>query len=699
MPYNFCNLYKRYLRIGLCFLLAIVWIVTGSFSASAAVSPKEGIELTFTIGAKEYTANGGKKLLESSPLLSRGIPMLPVETVFKELGYVVKINAKDKSLSASKEGTVIQVKPDLDSAVVNDENVKLDVRTKIVDGKLYVPVSFLSAYSGFTVIWDASTKTVKINSVVKSDTGKILFYEKKTDNQNSVYYYNGEELKRIPMTGKEVVNWFSYKGKVLATIFDRTKNNNNFVMFAGDTFKTLIRDFDIKDTFEFNRNLLIHGYDRSQKLDKLYRFDGIRLHLVQNNFCVGEHIEFKDKLLINKYDNARNYSLLVFDKNSWEPSILKDGFIMKGFMDDGDLLYMTGIWQKGTNRPLASYNGMGTAVTDFRIIHENIPIDIEKFAVLDGKIYAIVEDRASGMDKDLKMIDNNYIWDVGISTTTRYYNNTYQYLAIKKFNGKIYLGVDRNTKANAPASVVEMTAANNARVLIDEFQLKEFRLESNRLIALGNQKTDAKSYKDPAMYIYTGSSLSRALDVLKIRNTLTSGDRLYMDVRDKDRISGKERNTLLLHTDAGVKNLIVDFDMKNWASVGRSLILAGYEADIRKNKLYSYSLKFNQLQSSFEIKNWSQLEDKLFVNGYDPDTRQYSLYKFSTGVYDKLRDGIEVLSIIKAKGNQYLMNASEKDKACSLCGKKVLYIYDDNTKVFALLKLDISVNSMVYVNR
>lgn len=684
------------------FLVLIIFLfVFNKTAVQARIINNEFVDLTFTINSKDYLSKSIKKKMDIAPFIENGSTLVPFRTIFEELGYTIKWNDSEKSIVAFRMGSQMKLIIDNSTAVVNGGQKMMGIAPKIVNGRTFVPLRFVSENAGSNVEWDDSTKVIYITRVGKYDTGGVLFYEKGKKNDNKVYVYDGNEFKVLPLTNKSIVNWYSYKGKILLTMFDSTTSKNNFAQYKNGNFEVLINDFDIQETFEYNNNLIIHGYDREQKFNKLYRFDGESLVLIKDNFYVGKHMEINGKLVINKYDNTRDYSLLVFDKNSanpWAPKVLSENFIIKDSVILENVLYMTGVLEQGTSKPLASYNGLGTEPGYFRILLDNTDININDLAVYKNVVYVVKSSK-------LKYINNNDLHNVLIK-----YNSTSTYIdysinKITAFNNKLYVGVksgvyvDKDGKAvksnNAKIEpyVMEFESTTSTKRFISDFTLKEFKIEGNVLLALGTMAT-----KDPALYIYSGINQPvRALDVLSIKNTLTVNNKLFIDVTDKSRITDKQRDTMLIYEGNAIRNLVVDMKTKYWDSVKDSMVFSGYETGINANKLYSYGYAFNELLSNYDVKYWNKIEDALFVCGSSPTDKKFELYKFNDANKVSLEDNKEAIKVIKAKGNYYLIYAYDRDNESALKGKKILYIYDDASRDFIEMKVNMEISDMIFM--
>lgn len=693
--------------------IAILATVMHTDYSYAEVNNTEFVDLVFTVDSKFYFSKSLKKPLDAAPFIENGNALVPFRVILEELGYNIEWNSSNSTITALSENSKIQLRINNNTAFVNDEPIQMAVAPKIIGGRTVVPLRFVSENSGANVVWDAKTKSIYITRVGKYDTGAVLFYEKDSKNNNKLYIYDGEEFRVIPMVNKEIVNWYSYKGKILITLFDNETSKNNFVMFENDDFKMLIDDFDIEETFEYNDNLIIHGYDRNQKFNKLYRFDGENLIMVEDNFYVGKHIEFKDKLLINKYDNNRDYYLLAFDKNSatpWKPSLIYEGFIIKDSIVHEDTLFMTGTMQEGNRKPLAAFDGKGTDKRNFQIIHPDVPVNINDIAVYRRMLFAIV-------DGSLNIIENQHISEVvfpivedGASEFNFDKYIKYKVNKLMTYNDRLYIGVldgkmytlDEKTRKYRmsaiadPQFVMEFEDIIKYNRFIEQFKLTEFRNENNKLFILGTKKT-GNTFTDPILFAYNGDKLVQTMDVLSIKKTLSIKDKIFFDIKDKSRITEKQRPTLMIFEKDEFRNLAVDMEMKNWECLNDNLVFSGYEADIKRSKLYSFSSDFNELLSNCEVKYWNMIQDMLFVSGYDSSAKLYDIYKFTDDKLTNIKSNSEAIKVIKAKGNFYLVYAYERDGESPLKGKKILYIFDGISGDFIEMKVNIQLTDMIFI--
>lgn len=625
-----------------------------------------------------------------------------------------------------------------------------------------------------------------INSLGNYDFGTALLYTKEQGNDTSFLVTDGKTSKILAMPQKEVRNWYSFKGKMLATIHDKVSNKMTFVLFKGDNFEVLLDDFNIEETFEYNDNMLIHGYDRAQKENKLYRFDGENLVLVKGDFYVGKHVEYKGKLVINKYDKYRHYTLMVFDKKSdtpWVPKTLKEEFILDDFVVGESRLYMLGAEEKGSKKPIVAYDGFDDTktqmylednrmfrVTDlfefrgelygiadktlFTISPEGAEIkkllnldapggiifwvgyenkwedsEITKINTDVGKIVADLDSTISNLlkiqktrtlqpDELLKLINAQ-----SRRAAINKYKLSYEINTFTIFNGKLYLGVsskkasfsyvgtekddkDSTKTKRVPKYEVIESFSGNMVVSIDskdvtmrpklekeKFNCLEFKNTPDYLYMLGE---DDSADKDKILFICDGKSdLIPVRDVIKINNLQKVGNRVFIDVHDKNRITKAERDSVILFEGKTVRNVVVAHRTTQWDEVNGAFILGLKEIDIDMNKLCSYDSDFNQIAENFDINFWEKTEDSLFVCGRYRDKANYSLMRFTDANKVEIMQDFNAMDVVKLKNGFFMIYGIDADAKSPTYNQRVLYIYNSKDNSMTKVRSKIEILNMI----
>ncbi|UZN01429.1 copper amine oxidase N-terminal domain-containing protein (plasmid) [Lysinibacillus sp. MHQ-1] len=126
------------------------------------------------------TINGGK-MIENRTLV-------PLRSIFEELGATVIWNQNTKTISATKDTTNISLKLGTKTAVINGQAVSIDVPAQIRNGTTLVPLRFISEALGANVKWDNKTLTATIEQNDKTISVKVEI-AKPEGNRNFFEHY------------------------------------------------------------------------------------------------------------------------------------------------------------------------------------------------------------------------------------------------------------------------------------------------------------------------------------------------------------------------------------------------------------------------------------------------------------------------------------------------------------------------------
>ena len=147
------------------------------------------------------------------PIISNGRTLVPARTFFEALGAEVGWDDVLKAVTIEKDDLRIKLTIDNTVAYVNGKTAILDVPPVIITdtngiARTLIPARFVSSWLGYSVSWDESTKTVKINapqSVAAKEPEKTVKEEKdrgivtkietsSTDAKDIINIYYTEEI-------------------------------------------------------------------------------------------------------------------------------------------------------------------------------------------------------------------------------------------------------------------------------------------------------------------------------------------------------------------------------------------------------------------------------------------------------------------------------------------------------------------------
>ena len=100
---------------------------------------------------------------EVSPIQQNGRVLVPMRSIFEDLGATVNYNDLNRSITATKGDTVIRMALGSRNATVNGLAYKLDVPAKAYYGRTLVPLRFVSEAMGAKVNYNANTRVVMIS--------------------------------------------------------------------------------------------------------------------------------------------------------------------------------------------------------------------------------------------------------------------------------------------------------------------------------------------------------------------------------------------------------------------------------------------------------------------------------------------------------------------------------------------------------
>lgn len=112
--------------------------------------------------ATKVFVNGKQLALDVSPVTVDGRMLVPVRQTFEALGVGVQWNQKTKQVSAAKGGTMIILTLNKKTAVRNGYTLTLDTPARMIQGRVMVPLRFVSESFAARLNWDTKKEAVYI---------------------------------------------------------------------------------------------------------------------------------------------------------------------------------------------------------------------------------------------------------------------------------------------------------------------------------------------------------------------------------------------------------------------------------------------------------------------------------------------------------------------------------------------------------
>jgi hypothetical protein len=118
--------------------------------------------ITLLIGSTSASIGSSASILDAPPFIEKDRTFVPLRFISEAFGASIDWNAALQVITISFKGKSIQLQVGSNVALVGTDFVNLDAPPKIVNGRTFVPIRFISETFGAQVNWDATTKTVTI---------------------------------------------------------------------------------------------------------------------------------------------------------------------------------------------------------------------------------------------------------------------------------------------------------------------------------------------------------------------------------------------------------------------------------------------------------------------------------------------------------------------------------------------------------
>lgn len=127
-------------------------------------SIKDHVKLT--IGEKKAITviDGGSDVnkLNAAPYIGNGRTMIPLRGSISSLGAELEYNGTEKQVTIEQDEDTVILTIDEKTALVNGEEVTLDKAPETTNGRIFVPIRFVSENLGYTVEWDKDAEMVVV---------------------------------------------------------------------------------------------------------------------------------------------------------------------------------------------------------------------------------------------------------------------------------------------------------------------------------------------------------------------------------------------------------------------------------------------------------------------------------------------------------------------------------------------------------
>lgn len=111
------------------------------------------------------------------PVISDGRTLIPLRGVFDEMGYSIAWNGSTKTVTLTKDNSVIVINIGESRYFLNGTEHAIDVPAQIINGSTMLPLRAIADATGAEVLWDADTKLATIidaSTAVTAQSGTVV---------------------------------------------------------------------------------------------------------------------------------------------------------------------------------------------------------------------------------------------------------------------------------------------------------------------------------------------------------------------------------------------------------------------------------------------------------------------------------------------------------------------------------------------
>jgi len=148
--------------ISLVLVLAMIAGLTAGVSTATAATTTT---LVLTVGKVNYTLNGATKAGDQAPEITNSRTFVPIRLVSEAFGADVNYDPATKTVAVLLGATSFEFIIGKKSVKINGDAALMDAAAYISKaGRTLIPIRFVSEKSGLNVAWNATARTVTVNS-------------------------------------------------------------------------------------------------------------------------------------------------------------------------------------------------------------------------------------------------------------------------------------------------------------------------------------------------------------------------------------------------------------------------------------------------------------------------------------------------------------------------------------------------------
>ncbi len=108
--------------------------------------------------------NGHKLIFDDPPVIENDRTLVPLRAIFEAMGVPVYWDESSSTVIAIKDDVEIKITVGSCSPTIDGKAVAIDVPARIINGRTFVPLRFISDAFGSNIDWFGNSRTIMVNS-------------------------------------------------------------------------------------------------------------------------------------------------------------------------------------------------------------------------------------------------------------------------------------------------------------------------------------------------------------------------------------------------------------------------------------------------------------------------------------------------------------------------------------------------------
>lgn len=209
-------------------------VILNSSKSFNEIAKEKGYQLKEPV---KVLVDGKEIQTTKDAFLENGRVLVPMRSIFQELGANVQWKASTSTVTATKNSKTVQLKIGSKHATINGRSTVLDVTPKVYEGVTFVPTRFVSEALGVQVKWDQSKRTVFLTTPKAPSKTAVTVAVNGKKLQEKGFLTEGRTFTPVREVATLIGATISYDGKTSTlTLKDQ---NNVLVLKANNKQATL----------------------------------------------------------------------------------------------------------------------------------------------------------------------------------------------------------------------------------------------------------------------------------------------------------------------------------------------------------------------------------------------------------------------------------------------------------------------------